>query len=126
VTARVEQEIQKAVFAHIAQRGVRGAVAWHTPNGMFAGGGRNRKGVAIQGAIMKGMGMRAGVSDILAVYGGKIFAMELKAPGGRPTPAQLQFLADMEAAGAITAVCEGLDAALRTLEGWGLLGGRTV
>jgi hypothetical protein len=39
----------------------------------------------------------------------------------RPQPA---FLADMEAAGAYTALAEGLDRALSTLEAWGLLKGK--
>ena len=39
---------------------------------------------------------------------------------------QLEFLADMERAGACTCLAEGLDAALRKLEGWGLLRGRVM
>lgn len=121
---RPEQAIQKAVIAHLRQRGVPGVVFWHTANGMYAGGKRSRKGVAIQGSIMKGLGVRAGVSDVIAVHGGKIFALELKAPGGRATEAQLEFLSDMEKAGAFTACVEGLDRALATLEAWQLLRGR--
>lgn len=120
---RPEQELHKAVAAHLRQRGVAGLVWWHTANGMFAGGKRNRKGVAIQGAIMKGLGVRAGVSDIIAVHDGKIYALELKAPGGRATEAQLQFISDIDKAGAYTCLAEGLDAALRVLESWGLLRG---
>jgi hypothetical protein len=55
---------------------------------------------------------------------GKSFALELKAPAGRATKSQLQFLADMEKAGVCTCLAIGLDAALRKLEGWGLLRGR--
>lgn len=120
---RPEQAIHKAVAQHLRQRCTPGVVWWHTPNGAMLGGKRNRKGIAIQGAIMKGLGVRAGVSDIIAVHAGKIFALELKAPGGRATDAQLEFLADMEKAGAFTCVAEGLDPAVRTLEAWGLLRG---
>jgi hypothetical protein len=49
--------------------------------------------------------------------------MELKAPGGRATDDQLKFLDDMDKAGALTCLVEGLDAALATLQGWGLLRG---
>lgn len=111
------------MFQHIRQRGVPGLIAWHTPNGAYLGGKRSRKGVAIAGAIMKGLGVRAGVSDIIAVHESKIFALELKAPGGRPTEAQLEFISDMERAGAFTCVAEGLDQALGVLEQWGLLRG---
>jgi hypothetical protein len=112
---RPEQAIQKAVFQHIRARGVAGLVAWHTPNG------GHRK--PIEGAIFKSLGVRAGVSDVIAVHEGKIFALELKSEGGRPTEAQLAFLGDMERAGAFTALPTGLDDALATLEAWGLLKG---
>ena len=63
-------------------------------------------------------------SDLLLWHQGKSFALELKAPGGRATKSQLQFLAGMEKAGVCTCLGIGLDAALRKLEGWGLLRGR--
>jgi len=112
---RPEDQIQKAVFAHIRARAVPGVVAWHTPNG----GKRN----PIEAAIFKGLGVRAGVSDVIAVHAGKIFALELKAEGGRPTETQLEFLADLDKQGAFTAIATGLDQALATLEAWGLLRG---
>lgn len=112
---RPEDAIQRAVFQHIRARGVPGLVAWHTPNG-----GKRKP---IEAAIFKGMGVRSGVSDIIAVHQGKIFALELKAEGGRPTETQLAFLSDMERAGAYTAIPTGLNAALATLEAWGLLKG---
>jgi hypothetical protein len=112
---RPEQAIQKAIFQHIRARGVVGLVAFHVPNG------GHRK--PIEGAILKSMGVRAGVSDVIAVHAGKIFALELKAEGGGATEAQMSFLSDMEAAGAFTAMPTGLDAALATLEAWGLLKG---
>jgi hypothetical protein len=115
---RPEQAIQKAIFQHIKARGVPGLVAFHVPNG------GHRK--PIEGAILKSMGVRPGVSDVIAVHNGKIFALELKAEGGRPTVAQLEFLSDMERAGAFTAIPTGLDAALATLEAWGLLRGSSV
>jgi hypothetical protein len=120
---RPEQEIHKAVAAHLRQRGVPGLLWWHTPNGAMLGGKRSRKGIAIQGSIMKGLGVRAGVSDILALYRGKFFALELKAEGGRPTEDQLAFHSEVKANGGFICVAEGLDRALRALEMWGLLRG---
>lgn len=115
---RPEDAIQRAVFQHIRARGVPGLVAWHTPNG-----GKRKP---IEAAIFKSMGVRAGVADIIAVHQGKIFALELKAEGGRPSESQLEFLADIEKQGAFTAMPRGLDAALATLEAWGLLRGARV
>lgn len=118
-----EAAIQKAVVDHLRARGVAGLVYWHMPSGAFFGGKRSRKGKSIQGGIMKGIGWRPGVSDLILVHAGKIFALEIKALGGRTSEAQLQFISDMEKAGAFTCVAEGLDAALKTLETWGLLRG---
>jgi hypothetical protein len=89
------------VFDHIGAHGAPGLVAWHTPNG----GKRN----AVEAARFKAMAVRPGVSDLVAVHDGRIFALELEAPGGRPTEAQLEFIADMERAG-------DLDRALAVLE----------
>lgn len=112
---RPEQVIQKAIVQHLRQRGVPGLVFFHVPNG------GHRK--PIEGAILKGLGVRAGVSDLILLHNSKFFALELKAEGGRATEAQMAFLSDADAAGAFTAMPTGLNAALATLETWGLLRG---
>jgi len=118
-----EDDIQKAVADHLRKRGAPGLVWWHTPNGSKLGGKRNKKGFPIQAARLKRFGVRAGVSDIVAVHKGQIFALELKAPGGAASEHQIQFLQDMERAGAFICIAEGLDRAIRVLEAWGLLVG---
>lgn len=110
-SARPEDAIQRAVFEHLQVRGAPGLVAWHTPNA----GWRSKR----EAAIFAGLGVRPGVSDIVGVHAGKVYALELKAEGGRATEAQLQFLAEMEAAGAVAAIADDLDNALVTLERWG-------
>jgi hypothetical protein len=91
--------------------------AFHVPNGGY------RK--PIEAAIMKGLGVKAGVPDVVAIREGRCYALELKAEGGRATPKQLESIAAMEAAGAYCAIAEGLDRALATLEAWGILKGHT-
>lgn len=118
MTRRVEQQIQRAVVQHLRARGAPGLVFTHVPNG-----GYRRP---IEAAIFKGIGVRAGVSDLLLWREGKSYALELKAPGGRVSEKQLEFISDMEKAGAFTCVCEGLDRALKTLEAWGLLRGQAA
>jgi hypothetical protein len=113
---RPEDAIQRAVFEHIRVRGVPGLVAFHVPNGGY----RSRT----EAAILNGLGVRAGVSDVIAIHKARVYALELKPPDGSPTEAQLEFLADMERAGVFTCIAEGLDRALAVLEGWGLLRGR--
>jgi hypothetical protein len=75
---------------------------------------------------MKGLGVKAGVPDIIAVHDGRCYALELKAEGGRATPKQLETIAALERAGAYTCIAEGLDRALAVLEAWGLLRGRSA
>jgi hypothetical protein len=119
---RPEQAIHKAVALHLRQRGVPGLLWWHTPNGARLRGRRGH----VQGAIAKGLGVRAGVSDICALHGGKFFALELKAPGGRPTEEQLKFIDAVNKQGGFTCIAEGLDEALRAIEIWGLVRGVTA
>lgn len=114
-SARPEDAIQRAVFQHLRQRGAPGVFYWHTPNG-----GKRKP---IEAAILKGLGVRAGVPDVIAIHGGRIYALELKAPGGKLSSAQIETLELMEHAGAIVDMAEGLDAALRWLEEHRLLRG---
>jgi hypothetical protein len=120
--AQPEREIQRAVFAHLRQRGKSGIVFWHP----FSGGYRRPK----EAAIYKGLGAVAGLPDVM-VYGrtdtgdehGHLFAIELKASDGRPTEQQLAMLDALSNAGAFTAICYDIDSAIRCLEAWNLLRG---
>jgi hypothetical protein len=116
MTVRPEQQIHRCIVQHLRARGAPGLVFLHPANGGF----RRR----IEARIFSGLGVRAGASDLLLWHDGKSFALELKAPGGRATEAQLAFLSDMERAGAYTCLAEGLDRALKVLEAWGLLRGK--
>jgi hypothetical protein len=113
---RPEDDIQRAVFQHLRARGAPGVFAFAVPNGGY------RR--AVEAAILKGMGVVAGVPDVIAIHEGRVYALELKAEGGRATPKQQEAIAAMEAAGAFTAIAEGLGRALAVLEAWGLLRGR--
>jgi hypothetical protein len=111
-----EAAIQRALFQHIRTRGAPGVFAFHPANGGY------RK--PVEAAIMKGLGVVAGVPDVIAIHNGRVFAMEIKAEGGRATDKQLACIAALREAGAFTCIAEGLDRALACLEGWGLLVGR--
>jgi hypothetical protein len=113
---REEQTIHRTIVQHLTVRATPGVVWWHSPNG----GWRS----PVEAAIFKSLGVRAGVADLILLHDGQFFALELKAPGGRLTESQAAFLDDVESAGGIVACAEGLDAALRRLERWGLLKGR--
>lgn len=115
---RIEDDIQRTVIRHLKERGAPGLIYWHTPNG-----GHRRK---TEAAILKGLGVRAGVSDIIAIHNGHVFALELKAPNGRPTESQMEFLSDLNSAGGFGCIASGLDQAIACLERWGLLRGRAA
>ena len=117
-----EDAIQRAVFEHLAVRDARGLFAFHPANG-----GYRRP---VEAARLKGLGVRAGVPDVIAIHCGQVYAIELKSEGGRATNTQLQAIEDIRAAGGHAQICHGLDCTLAVLEGWGLLrghvGGRGV
>jgi hypothetical protein len=115
---RPEQQIHRAVVQHLRTRATPGVLFVHVPNG-----GYRRP---VEAKILSGLGVRAGASDLLLWHAGKSYALELKAPGGRPTALQLAFLADFQKAGGFTCVAEGLDRALKVLESWGLLRGKVT
>lgn len=116
-----ENEIHRAVVEHLRRRATKGVIFWHTPNGMKAGGKRSKKGVPIQASIMAGLGVRAGVADLILVHRGSVYALELKSSTGRPTVAQMEFMSEFRAAGGQGVICHDIDKALRCLEIWGLI-----
>ncbi len=114
---RPEQDVQRAVVAHLEMRGARGMFFTHFP----AGGIRSR----VEAAIFRGLGLKAGVPDILIWHAGRSYALELKADtrGARLSPAQVETQRLMRETGIVVATAFGLDAALHQLEAWGVLRG---
>jgi VRR-NUC domain len=111
-----EDAIQRAVFEHLAVRGVPRLFAFHPANGGYR--------LPVEAARLRGLGVRPGVPDLIAIHtAGQVYAIELKREGGRATDAQLQAIEDIRAAGGHAQICQGLDDALAVLEEWGLLRG---
>ena len=111
--ARPEQQLQRSLVQHLTLRAVPGVWWCHVPNG----GART----AIEGAIFRSLGVQAGAPDLILIREGQAHGLELKADGGRLTPAQADCHQRMRAAGARIAVARGIDAAIEQLERWGLL-----
>lgn len=89
-----------------------GVVYWHTPNG----GGRS----VVEGVRFKQAGVKAGIHDLLFLWGG-IYGLELKKPGGTLSPAQIAMHPQLLAAGMVaSAVVDSLAGARSTLRAWGL------
>lgn len=83
-------------------------------------------GGELRGAILKGMGLKAGCPDVLIVHGGKAHFIELKAPRGSLSPAQKLAHMAITEAGATVAVCKTLEQIEAALDGWGIALGATV
>jgi hypothetical protein len=113
-----EQTIQRALFEHIRMRGVDGLVAIHVPNSGY----RSR----VEAKILVGLGCEtAGVPDLLLWHAAKAYAVELKSEDGRIADSQIAMLDRLSQARVITAVAYGLGSAVRILEDWNLLRGKT-
>jgi hypothetical protein len=113
---RPEDTLQRAVLEHLRLRGPRTAYWFHVGNGGFR--------TPVEGAILKSLGVRAGVPDLIIIHDGKTYGLELKADGNKPTKLQIEAQDAMRAAGAEVAVATGIDQAVTQLECWGLLRGR--
>jgi hypothetical protein len=69
---------------------------------------------AVTGARLKAEGVKAGVPDLFLPWpagGWHGLFIELKAPGGRPTPAQRRWIERLQAAGYRAEVCYGWEEA---------------
>ena len=67
----------------------------------------------------------AGLPDVMILHQGRLYCVELKAEGGRLSETQEQVLIRLREAGAMATHAHWLDQAVRILEGWQLLRGRS-
>lgn len=121
-----EQELQKLVVRTVEPLLVAPCQMWHTPMGGW------RK--PVEAAILKGMGAKPGVSDLLfwpvrdwsshhEVEVLRLAGIELKAPGRLKdvTEPQAEFGDWLRASGGLWEVLDNLDDVLRTLRRWGVI-----
>ena len=107
-----EDEIQTAIFQHIAVRGAPGAVAFH----IFSNPRSAR-----DGARLKRLGLKAGMADVGIIHKGRFMLLEVKASGGRLSAVQIETARECMDAGAVYVCAYGLDHCLAVLEAWGVL-----
>lgn len=99
------------------------AVAVHPANGEYR--------TAKTGALLKRMGVVAGCPDLFIFWQGRTFAIEVKAPGGRVSPAQIEMAQRLQRAGVITTIAYKMEAVEAFLRSVGMplratLGGRAA
>lgn len=110
--ATPEQDMQRTVAAYLDWALPSDAV-WTAINPIPA------KTKAAAG-ISKAMGLKAGILDILIVWRGAPYFIELKAKGGKVSPVQLDVINRLSSAGASCAVCHSPEAVIGHLIEWGL------
>jgi hypothetical protein len=103
-----EYELQCTVAEHLRLRSPVSVYWCAIPNG-----GLRNKAVAAQ---LKRSGVRAGAPDLLVIVRGTAYGVELKAKGGKPSPAQIDTHVEWQMAGGAYQVCTGLDETLEYLE----------
>ena len=108
-----EAPLQRCVIQHLTWRARPGAFFFHVPLGGYR--------TCVEGAILKAIGTVAGVPDLICIFQGRCYALELKAGRGRLTDVQRVVHERLRAAGAEVAVAHGIDEALAWLEVWHLL-----
>ena len=108
---RLEQQFQQSVAAYL-ERVLPPGVFWTAVG--HGGGGRTR------GAILKSMGVRPGVPDLIFLYHGRFLGIELKAGKGTLSSAQDSCASLIVAAGGTWASARTLDDVERTLVAFGI------
>lgn len=109
-----EAQMQMAVWQHIVLRKPKNVIAYAVPNG-------EKRSKRTAGRL-KAQGVVAGVADLAFVLSdGRAAFMELKAAGGRLSPAQKAFQDQCAAMEVEHAVCASLDSALSILTAWGVI-----
>lgn len=106
-----EESIHKTVMEWVRSHPMIKKLVLHFPN---EGHRTNRFG-----KLLKDMGMRAGVADLLIAMGRHGFNgawIELKSAKGVVSDAQKEFLDDMSQQGYFTAVCWSIDEAINTID----------
>lgn len=107
--ATPENAVVKACLAYLALRGI---FAYRNNTGAFAGTHNGKRRFVRFGAL--------GAPDIIAVVRGRYVGIEAKRPGGgRLSPAQLAFHANLRAAGGVALVVRSVDELIEALEGLG-------
>ncbi len=105
-----ESLLHRAVVQQIAVRVRPNVFCTHIPNG--------EKRSQVTGAILRAMGVRRGMPDLLFLQDGKAYFLELKTRKGRLSPDQVAVHAALRDAGALVATAHGLDAAIAQLVAW--------
>jgi hypothetical protein len=109
---RPEQQLQRAVVEYLEL--VKPRCIWfHPPNG----GARSKT----EAAILKGLGVKAGVADLIFLWKNGSGCIELKTTGKQLSKAQNDFSEDCWIVGVNHAICFTVDQVDHFMKKWGLI-----
>lgn len=119
MTRRPEEQIHRALAAHLRVRLPKPWMFWHTPNGGYR--------TPVEAAVMKSIGQRSGMPDLLLAGEGRVIGVEVKTPKGTLSPAQKDTIAALAEAGIPTIIVRSVDEAEAVLRQMGVpLKGRVL
>jgi len=109
---RPEEDLQKAVVALLTVTLTDDVFWFHVPN---------QKGTrsGFEARLLKGLGVKPGVADLLFLFRGQVFALELKAPKAYQSPTQKEFEATCKRVGVPYMLCRSIDEVQGAIAGWG-------
>lgn len=111
-TNRPEEVLHRHVVQYLSVVLTEETAWFHVPNG----GGRSKA----EAGILKAMGVKAGVADLILVYCGQHFELELKPPGRYASPNQKEWQAVIEAAGGRYGIARSIEDVREALRAWGI------
>lgn len=113
VRAHPEEQLQRAMVRFFGVALPPDAVCWHTPN---------QRGTRAkwENSLLKGLGVLAGIPDLLILWNGRLIGLELKAPGGFLTNTQKETQERLRAARAWIATVRSVEDAERFLRRCGV------
>jgi hypothetical protein len=108
-----EAQLQRSLVDHL--RWCARSDVWWTHH---ANGGYRRP---IEAAIFKSLGVQPGAPDLLIVRAGQALFIELKAPGRKLSPSQVECHEALRRVGAAVETADNIDQALASLRRLGVL-----
>jgi hypothetical protein len=109
---RPEEDLQKAAVALLTATLTDEVFFFHVPN---------QKGTrsTFESRLLKALGVKPGVADLIFLFDGRMYAMELKAPRAYQSPAQKQFEAACKKINVPYEICRSLEEVQGVVNGWG-------
>lgn len=109
---RPEEALHRAVALYLDLALGDGATWFHPANG----GGRSRA----EAGVLKALGVKSGVPDVMIVCAGRVFGIELKTNKGRLSPAQTERHAILRDAGCPVEIARSVDDVDACLRAWNI------